>query len=132
MSDATQDLNQVIASAVQARIETEVLAALSGSEVIAQFVQAALQQPITVRENYRDTKTTFLAETIKKTVQEATMAAVRKVVAEEAPAIEAEVTKELRKNVKTIAAQLVGSVEKAVTSPYGVRVELNYPDERNG
>ena len=129
MAEPTQDLNQVIASAVQARIETEVFAALASSEVIAQFVTSALRQPITVRDpdTYRDRQTTFLTETVAKAIQAATEAAVRKVVAEEAPAIEAEVTKEMRKNVRTMAAQLVGSVTEAVKSPYGVKVELMYP-----
>jgi hypothetical protein len=126
---AAGDLNQVIASAVQARIETQVAAAFSGSDLMAQYVAAALHQKIEVkdRDRYNTRTTTFLRETIDKAIQEATAAAVRRVIAEESAQIEAEVTKELRKNVKVLAAQLVGQVSESTKAPYGVTVTLNYP-----
>jgi hypothetical protein len=130
MAEVTQDLNTVIASAVQARIETEVLAALSGSDVFAQFVNVALNRKIEVKDpnsSYRTRETTYIAETISKAIQAATKAAVEKVIAEEAPQIEAEVTKELRRNVKGLAAQMVGCVVDKAASPYGITVELKYP-----
>ena len=129
MSEITGDLNQVIASAVQARIETEVAAALSGSELMGQYVAAALTQEITVERNYRSRKTTFLKETIDGAVKEATAAAVRKVVAAEAPAIEALVEKEMRKNVKAWASTLVSKIAEKAESPYGLTVELRYPGD---
>jgi hypothetical protein len=52
---------------------------------------------------------------------------VRKVVAEEAPAIEAAVTAEIRKHTEAIGAQLVGKLVEAAGSAYGVSVELKYP-----
>lgn len=105
-TDNSSDLNQVIISA-----EAEVAAALSGSELMRQYVASALSA-------YRTRRTTFLKEAIDKAIQDATEAAVRKLLAEEAPQIAAEVAKELRKNVK---------LGEAAQSPYGVRVELNYP-----
>lgn len=130
MNDHTQgDLNTVIATAVQARIETEVATALAGSELMTQYVATALGQTMVVRDpgQYRDRTTTFLREVIDKAIKAATEAAVRKVIADEAPQIEAEVTRVLRRDVKVIAAQLVGEVAKAAESPYGVTVELKYP-----
>lgn len=128
--NATSDLNAVISSAVQARIETEVAAALAGSELMNQYVAAALTQKIQVgddRDRYKKRETTFLAETIKQAIREATAAAVRKVVADEQEAIEAAVTTELRKNVKSIAKQITSSVVEAAEKPYGVKVEMLYP-----
>lgn len=127
--NATGDLNQVIASAVQARIETEVAGALAGSDLMAQYVSAALHQQIDVkdRDRYSTRKSTYLRETIDEAIRAATKAAVAKVIAEEAEAIEAQVATELRKNVKSIAKTLVGKVADAADSPYGVKVELNYP-----
>ena len=90
MADAAQDLNQVISAAVQARIETEVTAALSNSDVFAQFVSGALHAPITVREDYRDRKTTWLNETLRKTIQAATREAVEKLFEDYRPALEVE------------------------------------------
>jgi hypothetical protein len=126
-----QDLNQVIASAVQARIETEVIAALTGSEVMAEYVRAALHEPIAVRDSssYRDRQTTFLAETLRKAYQEAAKAAVAKVLQDEAPAIEAEVAKELRRNVKAIASTLVGGVSEQAKSSYGITLKITYGRE---
>jgi hypothetical protein len=131
MSEITGDLNQVIASAVQARIETEVAAALSGSELMGQYVAAALTQKIQVedRGSYRKRETTYLRETIDAAIKEATKAAVRKVVAEEAPAIEAVVATEMRKNVKAWASTLVSKIAEKAESPYGLTVELRYPGD---
>lgn len=129
MADPTGDLNQVIASAVQARIESEVATALSGSDLMAKYVSAALHQVIEVKERggYNTRKTTYLRETIDSAIQEATKAAIAKVVAAEAEAIEAAVTAELRKNVKAIGKSLANKLVEKTESPYGVTVELRYP-----
>jgi predicted 2-oxoglutarate/Fe(II)-dependent dioxygenase YbiX len=121
------DLNSVIASAVQARIETEVASALSGSELMGQYVAAALTQTIRVEKNYRSRETTYLRETIDAAIQSATKAAVNKVVAESAPEIEKLVATELRKNLKGISAQIVGNLVEKADSPYGISVEVKYP-----
>lgn len=126
MTDVTSDLNQVITSAVQARIEAEVAAALSGSDLMAQYVSAALNQTIEVGDRYRSTKITYLRHTIDEAIRGATKAAVAKVIAEELPAIEQAVTTELRKNVKVIAKTLTGKVGELAESAYGIKVEMQY------
>lgn len=129
LENTTGDLNQVIASAVQARIETEVAGALSGSDLMAQYVAAALHQKIKVedRNSYNKRETTYLRETIDQAIRNATKAAIAKVMVDEAAAIEAQVAAEIRKNVKGIAKQLAGKLAEAAESPYGVNVELRYP-----
>jgi hypothetical protein len=122
------DLNQVIVSAVQARIEAEVAAALSGDEVIGKYVAAALNQPIEVgRDSYNRRRTTYLRETIDTAVREATKAAVTQVIAEEREAIERAVRAELRDRVDGLAVQLVNSAVESVEKPYGLSVQLEYP-----
>lgn len=123
------DLNQVIANAVTARIEAQVAAALSGDEVIGKYVAAALNQPMEVNDpgTYRTRKTTFLRETIDTALRDAAKNAVRQAIAEEREAIERAVRTELRDRVDALAVQLVGSAVAAVENPYGVRVELTYP-----
>lgn len=130
MADPTGDLNQVIASAVQARIESEVATALSGSDLMAQYVSAALHQTIEVKERggYAVRKTTYLRQAIDGAIQEATKSAIATVVAAEAEAIEAAVTAELRKNVKAIGKHLATQLVEKAESPYGVTVELRYPN----
>ena len=125
---ASNDLNTVISTAVQARIETEVAAALSGSELMSQYVQAALHQPIEVQDrNYRKRNTTYLRETIDEAMREATKAAVKRVIVEEQDKIEAEVARELRKNVKGIANQLATNMADAAGTAYGMKIEVTYP-----
>lgn len=126
---ATSDLDQVIASAVNARIEAEVTRALSGDEVIGKMVTAALTQPIEVKDHngYGRRTTTYLRETLNNAMREATKAAVRKVMTEEHDAIEAAVRRELRDRIDALAVQLVDSAVKSVEKPYGVTVNLEYP-----
>jgi hypothetical protein len=123
------DLNQVIVSAVQARIEAEVAAALSGDEMIGKYVAAALNQPIEVgRDSYsRGRRTTYLRETIDTAMREATKAVVTQVIAEEREAIERAVRAELRDRVDGLAVQLVNSAVESVEKPYGLSVTLQYP-----
>lgn len=129
----TQDLNTVIATAVSARIEAEVAAALSGDAVMSKYVAAALQQEIEVRDggysgySSRNRKTTFLRQTIDTAIRQATETAVRKVIAEEQEALEAAVATELRRQTKDIAKTLVGQVAEVAQKSHGVRVELVYP-----
>lgn len=123
-------LDETIAGAVTARIEAEVAAALASSDMIGQYVAAALTQKIKIedpRDRYSKVETTFLKLTIDKAIQDATKTAVVKVIAAEAEEIERVVAAELRSNVKVIAKALVGNVQDAVEKPYGVNVELRYP-----
>ena len=43
---ANDDINQIIESAVNARVEAAVLEAMSSSEVMGRFVTAALSKPV--------------------------------------------------------------------------------------
>jgi hypothetical protein len=124
MTSPIPDLNEVITSAVQARIEAEVLHALSSDDTFARFVTAALRQKIDKPGGYGREKTTYLHETLKAAIEEATKQAVVKVVGEMAPQIEDEVAKAMRRDIKGIAGALVGSVDKAVRNPYGMTITL--------
>jgi predicted trehalose synthase len=97
---------------------------------MGRYVAAALGQVIEVPKagsSYEKRKTTYLKHTIDKALQEATKAAVARVLAEEAPALEEAVRKELRRNIAAVAEQLVGSVKKSAESSYGITVELKMP-----
>lgn len=127
MGDVTQDLNATIASAVQARIEAEVAAAMSGSEMIGQYVTAALNQPIEVSVNgsrYDTEKTTWLRHTIDTAMREATKVAVERLIAERAPQLEEAVRAALEEKTGMFAAQLVENLGERVANGYSVSVEL--------
>lgn len=129
MTDPTGDLNNVITSAVNARIETAVLEALSGDQFFGRLVAVALQREISVRDSsgYRDRKTTFLAHVLESTIRQATEDAARRLVLEQADDIEEAVRKELRRSSSEIAKQLVGAVTEKAKETYGIKVELQFP-----
>lgn len=130
MTNLETDLNSVIANAVNARIEAQVAQALMGDEIIGQYVSAALTQVIEIpkpHSSYDKIKVTYIKNVLDKAIQEATQTAVRRVLSEEVDAIEAAVRKELRASIGVIAQQLVGSISKAVESPYGIKIDLSYP-----
>jgi hypothetical protein len=127
MANNTQeDLNTVIVSAVQARIEAEVATALAGSELMSQFVAAALNQTITVRRGYRDEQTTYLRNAIDGAIQKATTACLAKVLEAEAPSIEKAVTAELKRNLPMISKAAAENMAKAAQQAYGMTVEVTY------
>ena len=129
MSNIGTDLNATIASAVNARIEAEVMAALSGDEIIGRFVTAALQQKVG-DQRYGKQQRTFLAAALETATKDATKGAVGRLIEEERPLIEDEIRKALRRNVKTMADSIVGNLADKASSAYGVSVELRLPGER--
>ena len=121
------DLNSVIVSAVNARVEAEMMKALSGDMTIGKYVVAALRQNVEVKDphTYRTTTEPFLTNVLRKAIQGATVAAVQRLIAEELPTIEEEVRKALRRDVKRIAETLTGSLADAAAKSYGVKVDLS-------
>lgn len=125
-SPLSLDLNRTITSAVQARVEAEVLAALSGDATLAAMVAAALNQAVEVKDQrtYRTTTVPFLHKVLSDTLQAAAKAAVQKLVVEEADALEAEVRKVLRKDMAGIAKALTQSLTDAAGRGYGINVAI--------
>lgn len=124
MGDPTLDLNETIAAAVKARVEAEMMKALSGDETIASFVTAALQQNVQYELNYRKVTEPYLTHVLRKTIQDATKAAVVALIAEEAPAIEAEIRKALKRETSSIAQALTRSLVDTAGKGYGFNVNL--------
>ena len=122
--DPTLDLNETIASAVKARVEAEMMKALSGDATIATFVSAALQQNVQYEVNYRKVNEPYLTMVLRKTIQDMTKAAVVALIAEEAPTIEAEIRKALKRETSSIAQALTQSLVDTATKGYGFNVNL--------
>lgn len=126
------DLNETIVSAVKARIEAELLSALSGDEAFAPLVAAALQQPVKVsNDSYRNETEPYLTHVLRLTIQQATKEAVAKLVTEEIGSIEDAVRKALRRDVAQIANTLSQSLVDSAAKGYGVNVELSLRLPRN-
>lgn len=122
------DLNELIKTAVNARVEASVLEALSGDETIGKMVVAALQQVVEVPSSgYSKAKVTFLNHLLTSTIRAATKNAVEKVLVEEQQLIEDEVRKQIRKNAPEIAAAMAGQLAETAAKGYGVSVSLRLP-----
>jgi hypothetical protein len=130
MADVTPDLDAVITNAVNARIEAQVIKALSGDEVIGRMVMAALQQPVGSGD-FQRTKKPFLTHVLEKAIQDATKAAVSKVLAEEGGQIELAVRGAIMQNVHGLASQLVTGLSERAAQAYGVDVKVDLKMPRN-
>jgi hypothetical protein len=130
VTPADEDLNKVIASAVNARVEAAVMSALAGDETIGRMVTAALRQAVEVPDpdrQYGKIRVPFLNHLIQTAMREATKRAVEKVLIEEAEAIEDECRKAIKRQAAGIAATLAGQLQDAAAKSYGVSVTLKYP-----
>jgi len=129
VTDLTTDLNATITAAVNARIEASIVEALSGDATISKYVAAALSQQVALNPNdrYDNKKVSFLERTLRATIQKATEAAVREVIADEMPLITDEIRKAVKRNAGTMADALAKSLTEAAERTYGVKVELNMP-----
>jgi hypothetical protein len=131
MPDVTPDLDAVITNAVNARIEAEVIKALSGDEVIGRLVMAALQQPVSSNDFMRSKAKPFLTHVLEKAIQEATKSAVTKILAEEGDRIEQAVRGAILDNVYGFANQLVTGLKDRAGQAYGVDVKVDLKMPRN-
>lgn len=125
------DLNQVIVSAVNARVEAAVAAAMSGDEVMGKYVAAALNQPVEIPDgtSYGKKRVPFLRNVINNAIRDAAKAAVTQVVTEQRPAIEAAVRASIAERLGDLANNLVDGLAKTSASPYSVNVALKFRDQ---
>lgn len=123
------DLNATIAHAVTARVEAEVIKALSGDETIGRYVTAALMEPVVVDKYDRKKDRPYLTHVLKETIRKTTKDVLAGILVEEQPLIEAEIRKALRRGVADMAEGIAKSVAENATKGYGVNVTLNLPKE---
>lgn len=132
MTTIDTDLNQAIVSAINAKVEAGVLAALAGDEVLGKYVAAALNEPIEIPKNgssYDRIKTTYLRHTINLALCDAVKVAVGKFIEGEQALIEAEVAKALRKQASAIGAKFAEHLAQVtIGRSYGVEVNLRFPN----
>lgn len=121
--DPAASIDATIQHAVHARIEAELLKALSGDEVIGRYVTAALNQKVEVPVGgYRKEQMPFLHHAIKSTMQKATQAAIEKVIAEEAELIEDVVRREIKRKAGDLAKAFTEALTDKANS--GVRLDV--------
>lgn len=123
------DLNATIANAVNARIEAEVIKALSGDEVLGAYVAAALAEPV-ARDSYGRNKPTRLQTAITDAISNATKDAIREVIAEDMPRLKEEVRKCFRRDADKLAQSVVDGLAGSLATSYGVSVTMTLPWDR--
>lgn len=118
-------LDETIAAAVKTRVETEVVRALSGDEVIGRYVAAALAQPVESKgSSYRTVTEPFMSHILRKAIQEAAKAAAQALILEEMPAIQEEIRKALRRRAGQLAEALATSLVERSKQSYGLAIDI--------
>lgn len=121
MGTDSLDLNTQIIAAVNTKIQASILEAMAGDEFLGQFVIAALNERVEVDRYDRKKDSTFLHQTLKNSIQEATKAAVQELVDLEREQISQMVQEAIVKQLPSLADQLVNSLR---SSAYAVTVHI--------
>ena len=106
MTTQENDINQIISAAVNARVEAAVLEAMTSSNTMATFVQAALTRKVPSSGYSRDEKP-LLTHLLQTTIEEQTKAVVAEEISKNKEVIRAEVQKALSKSIGVITDSLV-------------------------
>lgn len=123
------DLDATITAAVNARVEAAVLEALSGDQFIGQMVAKALNAEVEVGGTYSRKKTTFMQATLNSTIQECVKVATAEAIAERKDEIKDAVRAALSDKIELIATSMADNMVEKASSPYGIRVEMQWPSE---
>ena len=114
---ANDDINQIIESAVNARVEAAVLEAMSSSEVMGRFVTAALSKPVSTG-SYSEKNKPLITHLLHNAIEEQTKAVVSEQIAELRPIIAEDVRKALKKSVGVISDSLVDGLVSSAAGRY--------------
>lgn len=123
------DLDATISAAVTARVEASVLEALSGDQFIGQMVANALSAEVEVGGSYSRRKTTFMNATLRSTIQECVKVATAEVITERKDEIKEAVRAAIADKIDVIATAMADNIVEKASSPYGIRVEMQWPSE---
>ena len=123
MSNISNDLNTTITAAVNARVESEILAAMSNSDILQSFVTAALSTKVS--GGYRDKEKTLLSHLLETTIQEQAKSVVAEEITKMQPAIREEVRAALAKSVGVISDALVDGFVANASGRYP-SIEVNF------
>lgn len=125
------DLNQIIVSAVNARVEAAVVQALAGDEVMGRYVTMALTRQVEVPSrtgSYGKDRVPWLSHIIEQAVRDAAKRAVERYLVDEHEALEDEVRKALRRTAPVIAEKMVGQISERASKGFGIQVSLRTGD----
>lgn len=111
-----EDINQIIANAVNARVEAAVVEAMASDGAIRAYVTAALNQP--AGDRYEDRGKTFLQKLLERTIEQQTQAVVGEELKIAEDAIRKEVRAALKKSIGVITDSLVDGFVASTSGRY--------------
>jgi len=117
MAGPSEDINDIIKSAVQARVEAAVLEAMASGGTMQAIVVAALNQQVETGR-YGDKKLPLLTHLAQTTIAELTKKVVAEEVAEYKEQIRDEVRKALGQSIGVISDSLVDGFVASSTGRY--------------
>lgn len=124
MSNLSSDLDKTITSAVQSRVEAEVLASLADSDLLGKFVTAALSEKVKVG-GYSGESKPLITHLVQSAVTDQAKSVISDEITGLAPLIRQEVREALKKSVGVIADSLVdGFVASAQGRHPSIRVSF--------
>lgn len=123
MGVINDDINSVVASAVNARVEAAVFEAMTSDDTIRAYVSAALNEKVEDRYNYR--KDTYINTILKDTIKKITKDVVAEEIVVAEDLIRREVKDALDRSIGVITDSLVeGFVASARGSYPSIKVEF--------
>lgn len=131
MNDSpTADLNDIITSAVLARVEAQIAAAFTADGTFEAYVISALQQVIEIPDGtgYGKKRVPFLNHLIQEAVRKSARLAVERYMTEHTEQLARAVERELTNRTDDIAKQMVEQVATKAKETYGVQVSLRWPE----
>lgn len=125
MATADGSIEKVVEDAVRAQVQTMIVSSLEGVDgLTARIVAGALQ--VKVKDGYREVA--FIEKLCAGVVQSAAQEAAQEWIAENRPALVAEVKRQLTAQKAGVAQALVESLGKAAGSAYTFTLQIGKPD----
>lgn len=124
MSNISSDLDKTITSAVNARVESEILATMANSDIMRTFVTSALDTKVKTG-GYSSEEKTLLTHLLETSVQQQAKAVVAEEIVKLEPVIREQVREALAKSVNVIADSLVSGFVENATGRYP-SIEVNF------
>ena len=124
MSNLGKDLDATIIAAVNARVESEILATMADSGIMQQFVTAALATKVKTG-GFSSEEKTLLSHLLETSIQEQAKSVVAEEIARLAPQIREEVRSALAKSVGVISDSLVDGFVANAQGRYP-SIEVNF------
>lgn len=128
MAKDDNNIETIVAEAVKAKVQTMIVDALGEpGELVRQLVASALTTKVRDSKTYRDV--TIIEQIVRDTITATAQEAMKEWIAEQRPAIKAELKRRLVADKEDIASTLIDSMVAVAGSRYQMRVTFQTKDD---